>query len=45
MSGADYFDDGFAINSHMDEHVPVHLERAIQEHQEILETFQKITVH
>lgn len=41
MSGADYFDDGFAINSYMDDHVPVHLERAIQEHNDIKLAFER----
>ena len=32
MSGADYFDDGFAINAYMDEQVPVDIEKAKAEH-------------
>lgn len=41
MSGAEYFDDMFAINAHMDDQIPVHLERAVQEHQEIRECFEQ----
>lgn len=36
VSGADFFDDGFAINSHMDDKNPVDLEKAIAEHAEII---------
>lgn len=32
MSGADFFDDGFAINAYMDATVPVSVEKAIAEH-------------
>lgn len=32
MSGADYFSDQFAINAHMDSHVPVSIEKAMAEH-------------
>ena len=32
MSGADYFNDGFAINAYMDDSVPVDVERARAEH-------------
>lgn len=32
MSGADYFNDGFAINAYMDDSVPVDVEQAIAEH-------------
>lgn len=39
MSGADYFDDGFAINSHMDDSVPVNLALAHAEHEEIKNCF------
>lgn len=39
MSGAEYFDDGYAINAHMDDQIPVHLERAIQEHYDIRDCF------
>ena len=35
MSGADYFSDEFAINAYMDSTVPVNLERAKEEHQQI----------
>ena len=41
MSGADFFDDGFAINAHMDDQVPVDLERAISEHLEIKRCFEQ----
>ncbi len=41
MSGAEYFDDGYAINSYMDDKVPVHLERAIQEHNDIVASFKQ----
>lgn len=41
MSGAEYFDDTYAINAYMDDQIPVHLERAIQEHAEIRECFLK----
>ncbi len=32
MSGADYFSDQFAINAHMDSHIPVSIEKAMAEH-------------
>ncbi len=35
MSGADYFDDGFAINPYMDAAVPVDVEAAKKEHEDI----------
>ena len=35
MSGADYFSDQFAINAYMNSHVPVSIEKAMAEHQEI----------
>lgn len=35
MSGADYFSDQFAINAYMDSHVPVDVNKAISEHQQI----------
>ncbi len=41
MSGADYFDDGFAINAHMDDQVPVDLDRAMREHAEIRNCFEQ----
>ena len=41
MSGAEYFDDSFAINAYMDDKIPVLLERAIQEHNDIRECFEK----
>jgi N-dimethylarginine dimethylaminohydrolase len=41
MSGAEYFDDTYAINAYMDDKIPVHLERAIHEHAEIRECFVK----
>lgn len=41
MSGADHFDDGFAINAHMDDQVPVDLDRAMREHSEIKHCFEQ----
>lgn len=41
MSGADFFDDGFAINAYMDDKVPVDLNRAMQEHAEIRSCFEQ----
>jgi len=41
MSGADYFDDGFAINAHMDDKIPVDLAKAKQEHSKIKDYFEK----
>lgn len=35
MSGADFFDDGFAINAYMDADLQVNLERAKQDHKNI----------
>jgi len=35
MSGADYFSDQFAINAYMDSHVPVSVEKAMAEHEQI----------
>lgn len=35
MSGADFFDDGFAINAYMDDKVPVDIDKAKAEHQAI----------
>lgn len=40
VSGAEYFDDGFAINAHMDDKVPVDLEKAKLEHAEIRKCFE-----
>lgn len=39
MSGAEYFDDHDAINAYMDDHVPVDVQKALQEHQSIHEAF------
>jgi N-dimethylarginine dimethylaminohydrolase len=39
MSGADYFDDGFAINAYMDAAVPVDVDKAIAEHTTIRQAF------
>lgn len=39
VSGAEYFDDSFAINAHMDDQIPVDLEKAKKEHAEILQCF------
>lgn len=41
MSGADYFDDGFAINSYMDDQVPVDVVKATREHSDIKDCFEK----
>lgn len=41
MSGAEYFDDANALNSYMDDSVAVDLSKAIQEHAEIRECFEK----
>ncbi len=37
MSGADYFDDSFAINAYMDDKVPINVEKAKAEHNAIKE--------
>ncbi len=39
VSGAEYFDDGFAINAHMDDKVPIDLQKAISEHAQIVEAY------
>lgn len=39
MSGAEYFDDSFAINSYMDDHVAVDKSKAITEHDAIMNGF------
>lgn len=44
MSGTDYFDDGYAINSHMDDQVPVDLAKAADEHAAIADCLQKAGV-
>lgn len=41
ISGADYFDDGFAINAHMDDQVPVDIDKAMREHAEIKHCFEQ----
>lgn len=41
MSGADFFDDGFAINAHMDDQVPVDIDKAMREHAEIKYCFEQ----
>lgn len=41
MSGADYFDDGFAINAYMDDQIPVDMEKAKLEHAEIKRCFEQ----
>lgn len=41
MSGAEYFDDGFAINAYMDDKVPVDLTKAVAEHAEIKSCFEE----
>lgn len=40
MSGADYFDDGFAINAYMDNQVPVSVKKAMDEHAAIKKCFE-----
>jgi len=40
MSGADFFDDGDAINAHMDDSVPVNIEKAVAEHTMIRRAFE-----
>lgn len=44
MSGADYFNDGFAINAYMDESVPVDVAKAMEEHQAIKEALERAGV-
>lgn len=44
MSGTDYFDDGYAINAHMDDKVPVNVAESAREHAEIAECLQKAGV-
>ena len=39
MSGADFFDDGFAINAYMDAAVPVDIAKAVAEHTAIRQAF------
>lgn len=41
MSGTDYFDDGYAINAHMDDKIPVNKQEATREHAEIADCLQK----
>lgn len=41
VSGADYFDDGFAINAHMDDSVPVDGQRAKFEHDLIVQCYKQ----
>lgn len=41
MSGAEYFDDGFAINAYMDDHVPVDVAKALAEHKAIQTAFEQ----
>lgn len=41
MSDANHFNDGFAINSHMDESLPVDLQKAQAEHAQIKTLFQQ----
>jgi N-dimethylarginine dimethylaminohydrolase len=41
MSGADYFDDGFAINSYMDDGAPVDVPKAMREHAQIMKAFKQ----
>lgn len=44
MSGADYFNDGFAINALMDSTNPVDIDKARQEHDSIKDALQRIGV-
>ncbi len=44
MSGTDYFDDGYAINAHMDDKIPVDRIKAAQEHADIADCLQKAGV-
>lgn len=41
MSGAEYFDDGFAINPYMDDQIPIDLDKALAEHAEIRRCFEE----
>jgi len=41
MSGAEFFDDKDAINAHMDDQLPVDIEKAKAEHQQIAECFKQ----
>ena len=41
MSGTDYFDDGYAINAHMDDKIPVDLTTAATEHAAIADCLQQ----
>ena len=40
MSGAEHFDDGFAINPYMDDQIPVDINKAMAEHAEIQSCFE-----
>lgn len=40
VSGAEYFDDGFAINAYMDDAIPIDLPKAIQEHAVICQAYE-----
>lgn len=44
MSGADYFNDGFAINAYMDDKIPVDIDKANQEHHDIREALEEAGV-
>lgn len=44
MSGTDYFDDGYAINAHMNDKIPVDLAVAAREHNDIADCLQKAGV-
>lgn len=41
MSGADFFDDKYAINAHMDDQLAVDLDKAKAEHKQIAECFRQ----
>ena len=45
MSSTEYFDDGYAINAHMDDKIPVDLVKAAQEHIAIADCLQKAGVN
>jgi N-dimethylarginine dimethylaminohydrolase len=44
MSGANYFDDGFAINAYMDAQVPVDVAKANNEHADIKRCFEQASI-
>src|SRR5579884_3910564 len=44
MSGAEYFDDGFAINPYMNAEVAVNVKKAVAEHKKIREALEAVGV-